>query len=106
MDCMARTVPLNTVVVPKVAELPTCQKILEAKAPPLKITLRPDVVVRVVAIWMIKIAAELPFASNVRSPDEMASDEVDLYNPGVSVSPPILPDKVTISLDVRPERSL
>lgn len=50
MDCMASTVPLNTLVVPNVAELPTCQKMLDAKAPPLRITLRPDVVVSVVAI--------------------------------------------------------
>lgn len=50
MDCMAITVPLNTLVVPNVAELPTCQKILAAKAPPLKITFRPEVVVSVVAI--------------------------------------------------------
>ena len=50
MDCMAKTVPLKTEVVPNVAELPTCQKILEDNAPPLRITLRSDVVVRVVAI--------------------------------------------------------
>ena len=106
MDCIARTVPLKTLVVPKVAELPTCQKMLEAKASPLKMTLRPDVVVRVVAIWIIKTAFALPFASNVRSPDEIASDDVDLYKPGVSVRPPILPDKVTISVEVRPARSL
>src|SRR5450759_3109305 len=46
MDSNAITVPLKTEVVPKVAELPTCQKILDASAPPLRITLRPDVVVR------------------------------------------------------------
>ena len=50
MDCIAITVPLKTEVVPKVAELPTCQKILVARAPPLRITLRPDVVVSVDAI--------------------------------------------------------
>jgi hypothetical protein len=50
MDCIAITVPLNTEVVPKVAELPTCQKILDADAPPLRITLRPGEVVSVDAI--------------------------------------------------------
>ena len=45
MDCIVKIVPLKTEVVPKVVELPTCQKILDAKAPPLRITLRPDVVV-------------------------------------------------------------
>ena len=41
MDCIARIVPLKTEVVPKVAELPTCQKMLDADAPPLRITLTP-----------------------------------------------------------------
>ena len=50
MDCIARTVPFKTDVVPKVAELPTCQKMLDANAPPLRNTLRPDVVVSVDAI--------------------------------------------------------
>ena len=106
IDCIARTVPLNTVVVPKVAELPTCQKMLEAIAPPLRITLRPDVVVRVDAICIINTALEFPFASNVKSPDDTASEEVDLYSPGVSVSPPMFPDNVTISVLVRPAASL
>ena len=32
-DCMAMTVPLKNEVDPNVAELPTCQKILDASAP-------------------------------------------------------------------------
>ena len=78
MDCIARTVPLNTDVVPKVTELPTCQKILDARAPPVRITLRPDVVVSEDAIFIMKTAFEIPFASKVRSPDDTASEEVDL----------------------------
>ncbi len=50
IDCIAITVPWNTEVVPKVAEVPTCQKILDANAPPLRITFRPEVVVNVEAI--------------------------------------------------------
>jgi hypothetical protein len=50
MDSIAMTVPLKTEVVPKVAELPTCQKMFEATAPPARMTLRPDVVVSVDAI--------------------------------------------------------
>jgi hypothetical protein len=38
MDCIAISVPLKTAVVPKVAELPTCQKILAAFAPPVRKT--------------------------------------------------------------------
>lgn len=50
IDCIAITVPLKEEVVPKVAELPTCQKILDAKAPPARITLRPEVTVSAEAI--------------------------------------------------------
>src|SRR6185503_4918694 len=39
MEARARMFPLNTVPVPRVAELPTCQKTLAAWAPPVKITL-------------------------------------------------------------------
>src|SRR5688572_8101363 len=78
IDCIAITVPLKTEVVPNVAELPTCQKMLEANAPPLKITLRPDVVVSVDAICIMKTALAFPFASKVRSPDEIDNEEVDL----------------------------
>src|SRR5438552_18400829 len=51
MEAKARMFPLNTEPVPRVAELPTCQKTLAALAPPLKITWRPVVVVSVEAIW-------------------------------------------------------
>jgi hypothetical protein len=78
MDCIAMTVPLKTEVVPKVAELPTCQKMLDASAPPLRITLRPDVVVSVDAICIMKTELAVPCASKVRSPDDIASEEVDL----------------------------
>ena len=78
MDCMAITVPLKTQVVPKVAELPTCQKIFDANAPPLRITLRPDVALSVDAICIMKTAFAFPFASNVRSPDDISREDVDL----------------------------
>jgi len=41
--------------VPIVAELPTCQNIWEDLAPPLRIIPKPDDVVRVEAIWKIKL---------------------------------------------------
>ncbi len=50
MEAKARMFPFMTEVVPKVAELPTCQKMLAALAPPLKITWRPAVMVNVDAI--------------------------------------------------------
>jgi hypothetical protein len=70
-------VPLNTEFVPIVAELPTCQKMLEDWAPPARITCRPEVVVRLDAIWKMKTAFALPWASRVRSPDDIASEDVD-----------------------------
>ena len=78
MEAKARMFPLNTEPVPKVAELPTCQKTLAALAPPLKITCRPDVVTRVEAIWKMNTAFASPWASSVRSPEEISSEEVDL----------------------------
>jgi len=47
---LAMMVPSNTEVVPSVAEVPTCQKMLAALAPPLRIIWRPAVVTRVDAI--------------------------------------------------------
>src|SRR5437667_167922 len=78
MEAKARMFPLNTEPVPKVAELPTCQKTLAALAPPLKITWRPDVVVSVEPIWKMNTAFASPWASSGRSPEEIASEEVEL----------------------------
>ena len=60
MEVKARMFPLKTEVVPRVAELPTCQKMFAALAPPLRITWRPDVVVSVDAIWKMKTALASP----------------------------------------------
>src|SRR5207245_6048936 len=105
MEANARMLPLNTEPVPRVAELPTCQNTLAALAPPLRITWRAEVVVRVDAIWKMKTALASPCASSVRSPEEISSEEVDLYRPGVRVCPPRLPATV-IAPTVRPAASL
>src|SRR6185503_19977960 len=47
MEAKAMMFPLNTEPIPRVADLPTCQKTLAALAPLLKITCRPDVVTSV-----------------------------------------------------------
>jgi hypothetical protein len=70
--------PTKTEFVPSVAELPTCQKTLEAVAPPVRITWRPAVVVRLDAIWKMKTALALPWASKVRSPEVTSRLDVDL----------------------------
>jgi hypothetical protein len=51
---------------------------LAALAPPIRITWRPEVVVSVDAIWKMKTAFALPWASSVKSPEEISSEEVDL----------------------------
>jgi len=79
---------------------------LDANAPPLRMTCRPDVVVSEDAICIMNTALGFPIALNVRLPDDIANEEVDLYRPGVSVRPPIFPDNVTISVAVRPAASL
>src|SRR6185503_1733975 len=91
--------------VPKVAELPTCQTTLAACAPPVKITCRPDVVVSVEPIWKMNTAFASPWASRVRSLEEISSDDVDVYRPGVRVWPPRFPASV-IAPTVRPAASL
>src|ERR1043166_1624240 len=78
IEAKARMFPFMTEVVPRVAELPTCQTMLAALAPPLRITWRPAVVVRVDAIWKMKTALASPWASSVRSPEEISKEEVDL----------------------------
>src|SRR2546426_5964367 len=105
IDVRASMFPLKTEVVPRVAELPTCQKTLAAWALPLRMTWRPDVVVRVDAIWKMKTALASPWASSVRSPDDISSEDVDLDRPGVRVGPPGFPASV-IAPTVRPAASL
>jgi hypothetical protein len=78
METAASIFPWKTDVVPIVAEVPTCQKILAGLAPPARITCLPEVVVRVEAIWKIQTALASPPASRVTSPEDIASDEVDL----------------------------
>ena len=60
MEVSARIFPLNTEFVPRVAELPTCQKTLQALAPLARIILLPLPVVSVDAIWKMKTASGLP----------------------------------------------
>jgi hypothetical protein len=98
-------VPSKVELVPSVAELPTCQKTFAACVPFVRITRRPEVVVRVDATWKMKTAAAFPWPLKVRSPEETAREEVDLYRPGVNVVPPRFPATVTAQLD-RPEALL
>jgi len=61
MDVPAMMVPLKSQAVPIVARLPTCQKMLPALAPPVRMTLIPLPTVNPVPIWKdpdgIRVAA-------------------------------------------------
>src|ERR1700683_4606731 len=78
MDWLARMLPLNAELAPRVADVPTCQKTLEALAPPARITWLPMAVVNVDAIWNMKTALGSPLASRVRLPSKIPSEESEL----------------------------
>jgi len=68
MSESARMLPLKVELVPSVAELPTCQKMLWGWAPPARtMELLPNVVSDE-AIWNIQTAFAFPPASRVRAP--------------------------------------
>jgi hypothetical protein len=69
----ARMLPLNSVVVPKVAEIPTSQKTLQASPPPAITTDDPDAVVRVLPIWK----TQTPLPLRVNFPVSCAEDEYE-----------------------------
>jgi hypothetical protein len=65
IDCIAMTVPWNAVVVPSVAELPTCQYTLHGVAAPMSSTELFEAVVSVVPIMKTNCASGSPSASSV-----------------------------------------
>lgn len=60
IEVSAIMLPMKVVDVPRVAELPICQKILHACAPLMSSTLELLAVVRVLPILNMKTLAELP----------------------------------------------
>jgi hypothetical protein len=64
----ARILPTNTVPVPMVAELPTCQNTLQSTPPFVTITDELLAVVSMLTILNTKTALALPWAFNVSSP--------------------------------------
>ena len=64
----ARMFPANAVVVPRVAELPTCQNTLQSPPPLMTRTDELLAVVSVLAILKMKTAEEFPWALSVRVP--------------------------------------
>ncbi|OGY96820.1 MAG: hypothetical protein A2128_02845 [Candidatus Liptonbacteria bacterium GWC1_60_9] len=67
-EVKARMFPLKVEFVPSVAELPTCQKTLQAWAPFMRLTLLLFDVISVEAALKTKTASGSPWASSVRVP--------------------------------------
>ena len=68
IEVSARTDPTNVVAVPRVAELPTCQKTWHAWAPPTSATVLLLAVISVEPAWKTKTASGSPPASRVTVP--------------------------------------
>ena len=77
IDVRARMLPTKFENVPKVAELPTCQNTLHARAPPMRATRLAVAVVSVDPAWKTKTALGSPCASRVSVPVS-PSDEFEL----------------------------
>jgi hypothetical protein len=77
MEDNASMFPENAEVVPSVAELPICQKTLEAWAPLMSTTALPLAVVSALPTWKMNWAFELPWASSVRVP-VIPSEELEV----------------------------
>src|ERR1035437_3802228 len=103
MDVSARMFPLKSELVPSVAELPTCQKTLQAVAPLARATWLPLPGGSVDPIWKMNTAPGLPAPSRVTSAD-IASHEVDWQRQGVSFRPTRSPD--TEDAPARPAASI
>ena len=88
IDVRATIVPLNAEPAPIVALPPTCQKTLQGVAPPAKATLLRLAVVSVEPAWKIQTSLDVPASVNV---PVRASEEAELYTPGVRVWPPRSP---------------
>ena len=68
MLAFASILPTNAVVVPSVAELPTCQNTLQLEAPLISSTDAALAVVSVLPIWKMKIPLGSPRPSSVSAP--------------------------------------
>jgi hypothetical protein len=86
IDVRARMLPEKAESVPRVAELPTCQKTLQAWAPSVRIMLLAESVMRVEGAWKMKTAFGSPPPSSVSEPPTSSDDDAS-YAPGASVWP-------------------
>ena len=68
MEVYAKMCPTKRELVPRVAELPTFQKVRQYRAPLIRLTLLPDAVMSVESVLNMKTALGSPSASRVRVP--------------------------------------
>jgi hypothetical protein len=74
IDVKAMMVPTKVELLPSVAELPTCQKTLQARAPFVRMTLLFEAVMSADETWKMKTAFGSPPAFRVSAPLMCSSD--------------------------------
>ena len=84
IEVRAMMVPTKVELVPRVAELPTCQNTLHAEAPFVRSTRLEEAVVRASGIWNTQTAFGFPAASRIRSPVS-PTPAAAVWTPGSSV---------------------
>jgi hypothetical protein len=102
-EVKARMLPTKLVLVPRVAELPTCQNTLHAWAPSISLTVLLDAVMSVDPAWKMNTELRLFCPSRVTVPVRPIEEDA-LYTPGARVWPPRSVD--TTLAGVRPAASL
>ena len=65
MEVRARMLPTKDAVVPRLAELPTCQKTLQGCTPPVKMTWLAGATVKVETLWKMKTELASPESVSV-----------------------------------------
>lgn len=86
IDWAARIVPWNAALVPRLAELPTCQNTLQALAPPVMMMFVAEPMVKLLEAWKTQTElAEVP--ASVKVPLFEMSRAPPEYTPGVSDIP-------------------
>lgn len=103
IEAPARIFPERELLAPSVAEVPTCQKTLHGRPPPVIRTLEPAAVMRVVPVWKYHASLAEPVPARVKIP-VMAADVPKLYVPGAKLVPPRSPVRTVAPL--RPNRVL
>ena len=74
MELRARMLPVKSEFVPSVAELPTCQKTLQACAPLMRVMVLLEAVMSVESVWKMKTEVGSPAPSRVRGPERLRGD--------------------------------